>query len=610
MSWVRRLGSVSLILTAICLGTVACQVPFIHVKSSDTSSTGGAAVDRRVAAADAKFYAGDYDGAEKEYRTLAASSVPGAAAHLSTLLTFENRFQEAIAQAQAGAELKADSDSLARQTRALDWAQDINGAVAAGARAVATKPVATLAHAFYSEALADAGRFDEAQRELRIAESMGGDAFVQAEIYREWANFYRAHGDAESELNTTELSVKAQPRFPERQLDLIRFNYGNQRADSARALADKVLAANGKNYRMLIAVADAALVGGDVDRAPALYKAAADVRPGGSEAALGQAEVMVALQRDFAGGHDLLVGALQRDPTSSGVYEYLRYLDLLVLKKDPAAELDPIAPQRPAALAADRKVALDTLNGKRSAAGLPALREDPALDEAAQAHAYYYLFNASQSQLSGPGITSEDATLPGFTGARGIDRDRHFGFTGARGTELANHAFTAAASVQSSIDSVFHRLPIVDRETVAAGFGAAHVGPLAISVLDVGAGAAATGDPAVYPADGQSDVPAAFTDNEVPDPLPQGTITPVGYPVSLQVGGAQQLKVTTGRLLGPDGKELASYTLSPGGQLGPSQWALVPKLPLKPGARYTVEVAGTVDGKDFTRRWTFAVTGK
>jgi hypothetical protein len=611
MSRVRRSRSACLPFVALCLALLACSAPLPRASATPTpGSSASVGVDPRVTAADAKFYIGNYSGAEADYRSLASANVHGAASHLSTLLAFEDRFDEAVTQARAGVALKSDSDSLARLTRALDWSQSVDEAVAAGAKAVATKPVETLAYAFYSEALADAGRFDEAQRELYTAESLGGDAFTQAEIDREWANFYRARGDGESELNYTELSIKAQPKFPERQLDLIRYDYANQRPDNAGALTDRVLSRTGKNYRLLVAAADAALIGGDVNRAPALYSAAAGLQPGGSEAALGQAEIDVALQRDFSGAHDVLLNALKADPTSSGVYEYLRYLDLLVLKKDPAADLNPIAPQPPSAIAADSRAALDVANAARTAAGLPALREDPALDEAARAHAYFYLFNASQSQVSGTGITAEDPSLPGFTGARAIDRDRHFGFTGARGAELTGHSVTGAGSVQDFIDSVYHRLPIVDRETTSLGFAEARVGSIAVSVLDIGAGAAGSGDPAVYPADGQSNVPVAFVDNEVPDPLPTGAIPPVGYPVCLQVGGAEQLKVTTAHLLGPDGKDVPVYTFDPGNQVGQNQWAMAAKQPLTPGGRYTAEVTGTVNGTDFTKRWSFTVASK
>src|SRR5205807_7861661 len=54
----------------------------------------------------------------------------------------------------------------------------------------------------------DAGRFDAAERELHTAEGLGGDAYAQAEVDREWSNLSRARGDSASELNYTELAVR------------------------------------------------------------------------------------------------------------------------------------------------------------------------------------------------------------------------------------------------------------------------------------------------------------------------------------------------------------------------------------------------------------------
>ncbi|HEY4027109.1 MAG TPA: CAP domain-containing protein [Candidatus Dormibacteraeota bacterium] len=585
----------------LCVAVVACQGPLVHATPAPTP---GSSVDRRVVAADGKLLTGDYAGAEAAYRSLVSAEVPGAAAHLSTLLAYENRFQEAIAQAEAGVALRADSDSLARLTRALDWGQDIDAAVQAGARAVAKKPVVPLAHIFYSEALADAGRYDVAARELRTAEDMGGDAYVQAEVYREWSNYYRSRGDLQSELNYSELAVKAEPGFPERPLDLVRYDYGNRRTEAARAITDRLLSAHARNYPLIVGAADAAFTGGDPMRASSLYLAAAQARPDGAEAAVGLAEIDAVVNRDFNAAHDVLLTALQRSPTSSAIYEFLRALDLLVLKKDPAADLGTVAPQRPPDLTTERKTALDAVNNLRTARGLSAVQEDPALAEAAQAHAYFYLFNAGQSQLSGAGITAEDPALPGFTGAAALDRDRHFGYGGPRATEVAGHVFTAGASVQGWIDSVFHRFPLMSRETAAVGFGEARVGPIAVSVLDVGSGPAATGDPVTYPGDGQEGVPVTFM-GEVPDPLPQSAIAPAGYPITLQVGDAQQLRLSTSRLLGPDGKDVPSYTLAPAGQLAGNQWALLPRKPLQSGVRYTAVVTGTIDGRDFSQRWSF-----
>src|SRR5215472_4259114 len=593
------------LLLALTLVAAGCQV----TSSNSEPSTRQAELDRRVAAADAKLYSGDYDGAESAYRSLVKGNVPAAAAHLSTLLLYEARFQEALTQAQGAVSASADSESLARLCRALDWSENPDAAIAAGARAISARPVHPLAHVFYSEALADAGLYELATRELRTAESVGGDAYVQAEINREWANYYRARGDAQSELNYTELAIKAQPTFPERQLDLIRYDYvpAHGKQSSARPETDKLLAAHPKNYQMLVAAAEAALGGGDTQRAPALYSAAAAVRADGVEAVLGRAEIDVAINRDFTGAHDLLLGALKQSPTSSSVYEYLRYLDLLVLKKDPASELNAITPQRPADLAADRKAALDSLNSLRSSLALPSVPEDPALAEAAQAHAYFFLFNAGQQQLTGTGIHTEDPSLPGFIGAQPLDRDRHFGYGGARVDEGITRVLTPSSSIADLVDSVFHRYPLIDGETAVAGYGEARIGVLSIGVLEIGLKQPGSADPIVYPSSDQTNVPAAFIDNEVPDPLPQGATKPAGYPVTLQLGGAQKLTITTGRLLGPDGQEVPGYTLNPGNQVTGAQWSLIPHSPLKPGAKYTAEVVGTADGQAFTKRWSFTV---
>ena len=41
-----------------------------------------------------------------------------------------------------------------------------------------------------------------------------------------------------------------------------------------------------------------------------------------------------------------------------------------------------------------------------------------------------------------------------------------------------------------------------------------------------------------------------------------------------------------------------------------SEWALLAQHPLTPGAKYTVEVVGKVDGQDFSRRWSFTVASR
>jgi hypothetical protein len=139
------------------------------------------------------------------------------------------------------------------------------------------------------------------------------------------------------------------------------------------------------------------------------------------------------------------------------------------------------------------------------------------------------------------------------------------------------------------------------------GFGEAHVGLLSIQLIDFGLAAPAHADAVVYPLDTQKDLPAAFVGNEIPDPAPQGAQYPVGYPITLETGGAAQLAVSSGRLLGPDGQQVVSYELKPGSALVNFAWALIPAAPLAAGATYTVEVIGTLDGQQYTKRWSFTV---
>ena len=89
-----------------------------------------------LAAADAKLFSGDYDGAETDYKKLVDGGDRSAQAHYALLLDYENRFGEAVAQARAASAASPGSVSLARLTRALDWSEDIAGALDAGPQTI------------------------------------------------------------------------------------------------------------------------------------------------------------------------------------------------------------------------------------------------------------------------------------------------------------------------------------------------------------------------------------------------------------------------------------------------------------------------------------------
>ncbi len=587
----------------------ACDSPFAKSPPPAPTPVPSQSPDpgNSILVADGAMQSGRYAAAEADYLALIAAGSAEARAHYATLLDYEGKFEEAIAQAQSAVTQAPTSSALARLTRALDWSNQIPAAVATGARAVAATPADPLAHAFLAEALADSGRYTAAEAEQAAATAAANDAYSKSEVEREWSNYWRDRGDSQKELTHLQSAVSLQPDFPERQLELARYYYEGAQPQLAEAhrIFDAVKKRWGGSYAILLEIGDSTAVAGDTDTATAYYQAALKVQPAGAAASLGLAQISVAKKRDFKAAHDLLAAAIKANPGDGPVYEYLKYLDMLVLHTDPASDL-PAA--EPAYLAAARKTAYATVNAYRRSVGLGPVKVDAAIEQGALAHCYYFLFNSGDKSLAGLGVHQEMTSLPGFTGENGLVRDRHFGYGGVRGSEVLDHVYAPAAAVEVWADSVYHRLPITDPETQDQGYGEARVGLLSISVMDFGTGDPGAGGPIAYPYPGQAGVPGTFTGNEIPDPVPAGAVYPVGYPVTLQYGSARTLKVDSARLIGPDGAAVPSYVLAPGTQdLGPNEWSLLAQSALQAGQTYTVDLSGQLDGAPWSKRWTFTV---
>src|SRR5438034_1256878 len=81
----QRRPALGLLLAVVgILATVACQASLPGSPQAARSSTPGGSP--LLVAADARLYAGDYDGAEAAYKSLIGRAVPGAAAHYATQL--------------------------------------------------------------------------------------------------------------------------------------------------------------------------------------------------------------------------------------------------------------------------------------------------------------------------------------------------------------------------------------------------------------------------------------------------------------------------------------------------------------------------------------------
>ncbi len=163
-------------------------------------------------------------------------------------------------------------------------------------------------------------------------------------------------------------------------------------------------------------------------------------------------------------------------------------------------------------------------------------------------------------------------------------------------------------AVRDWVDSVYHRFPILRPDLRAIGYADATMASLPIEDMEFGfSPPGARAKPVLYPADGQSGVPASFYDNELPDPVPAGGPRVTGYPVTVTFDRYSSVRVTSFTLTGPGGAVVQPvYTLPPSDQTENSA-SLLAGSSLTAGARYTAHIVAVVDGSAFDRAWSFTV---
>jgi Cysteine-rich secretory protein family len=255
------------------------------------------------------------------------------------------------------------------------------------------------------------------------------------------------------------------------------------------------------------------------------------------------------------------------------------------------------------------QVALDRLNFYRTLAHSPAMQLHPALVMAAQHHANYYLLNTNDASAWQYGPHGEVAGKPGYTGETSGDRAVAAGYSWRAGWEVMSYVDDPTSSVDGWMATIFHRTIILDPYLEYMGYGHGRSTLGQVGVVDLGHGSLDAIDRTqviVFPAAGQTGVPTAWLGGEVPDPLPPGTIYPVGYPITVQPIAYVPLSVTQAELRDDRGAQVAVYP-SPAG-CGTACYAFVAVQPLQPATVYTVHVAGTLDGVPFDKTWTFMTT--
>ena len=253
--------------------------------------------------------------------------------------------------------------------------------------------------------------------------------------------------------------------------------------------------------------------------------------------------------------------------------------------------------------------AIERANIYRARVGAIPLRVHPAITDAAQNHAAYYMANYTDPSALTYGPHGEVENKQHYTGRRASDRIKVAGFAWAGGAEVMHFVGDPTISVDDWAATVYHRLLLLDPNAHYAGYGLAKDGR-GVDVMDFAGGPTETGiwssalpHPLGYPANGQTDVPRAWLGNESPSPLPPGVQRPVGYPFTLQgVGG--KLAVTKAELRTADGQVVPVHP-NPAGCADANCYTLIATTPLQPSTVYIVEASGTVEGVAFQQQWQF-----
>lgn len=267
-------------------------------------------------------------------------------------------------------------------------------------------------------------------------------------------------------------------------------------------------------------------------------------------------------------------------------------------------------PPPPAGASPESITALNTVNALRVKAGAGCMNLIPALNQSAQAHCNYNAMNTGNASCQAGGH-SEVASCAGFTGADVAAREKAAGYSAVGATEvLTQYGNMPAPATQSWVDTVWHRIPVLDPWTTDMGYG----GAKGCDIIDFGRGT--TGAPTttvvVYPYDGQTDVPVLFSGRESPvPPLPATGVWPSSYPVNVY---AKNLTVTE-HVLMKDGDptplphtwmDSKSPTVDPGYKYYLASTAFMyGDAAFAPNTKYRVKIVGMGGGMPLNLEWTF-----
>ena len=243
--------------------------------------------------------------------------------------------------------------------------------------------------------------------------------------------------------------------------------------------------------------------------------------------------------------------------------------------------------------------AMDKVNAVRKAAGLEPVALDDSISKGCTAHAAYLVKNEKDASTQGLGAHTENSKLPGYT----VEGEK-------AGKSSDIHFVDPAAAVDGWMATLFHRVPILHPHLKRVGIGYAKGGKWGwVTLLDVMSGreSGKPAGPVAWPVDKQTDVPLAFG-GEIPDPIPDDKDKKAGYPITVTFVDGETVKEAAATLK-IDKKDVEFWLSSPekpaDARYQANTICLFAKDALQPGTTYTVTVTAKVNGKAWTKTWSF-----
>jgi uncharacterized protein YkwD len=258
----------------------------------------------------------------------------------------------------------------------------------------------------------------------------------------------------------------------------------------------------------------------------------------------------------------------------------------------------------PAGASAPQVAALAAINTARLAAGAGCVHMVAELNTAAQKHCEYYHMNENTNCTADP--HSEVMGCAGYVGDLGA-RLQAAGYMSRGGYgEVMAFLNNPQGAVDTWINSVWHRIPMLDPWSKDMGYGATD----ACDTMDFGASTTAVPNDTVlvYPYDGQTGVVPSFN-GMYEGPTPPAP--PSGWPSAMPVTLYGKMLNITEHVLTKDGDTAPlSHTWITGsdpmwGKYLRNAVFMYGDAPFENNTKYHVKMSGTYQGGALTREWSF-----